>query len=321
MKIGKISVIKKEVSNSGMKTIDTELLHNNMTRMPGTGSFRFPYKELDGKYRTGLDVNAAYIQRIQDPIEKQIEIERIEFTLKRLKETLGDIDLSPRSKFWNYSLSVGNDDNMHVKPVKLLDGDNFFDFKNPFKEIEFYWLKAHPSIASSYQAWERGEYPADTQFYVVDDDLENTILFKKKQLINKAIAKFDIMSPEKKKKVARLLGLPVTENSKEEQVYNMVDNLLKEKEFQKGPFSGKSTVDMFNRFADMKENLLHIKDLIKQALLHSIYRVKPNGKIFEGELEIAKDEEELVKFLVNEDNQEDLLALESKLKVKKIAAV
>ena len=26
-----------------------------MSRIPGTGVFKYPYKELDGKYRTGLD--------------------------------------------------------------------------------------------------------------------------------------------------------------------------------------------------------------------------------------------------------------------------
>ena len=149
------------------------------------------------------------------------------------------------------------------------------------------------TIASSYQAWERGEYPADIQFYVADDEIENAVIFKKKQLINKAIAKFDGMTPDKKRKVARLLGLPVTEDTKEESVYNQVDNVLKQTEFKSGKFQGLSTVEVFNRFADMKENLLHIKDLVKQAISHSVYRVKPSGKIYEGEFEIAKDEEEI----------------------------
>ena len=69
----------------------------------------------------------------------------------------------------------------------------------------------------------------------------------------------------------------------------------------------------------MKENLLHIKDLVKQAIAHSVYRSKPNGKIYEGEFEIAKDEDDLVKFLADEDNQDELLVLEGKLKGKKIA--
>ena len=78
---------------------------------------------------------------------------------------------------------------------------------------------------------------------------------------------------------------------------------------------------MFTRFADMKENLLHIKDLVKQAIQHSIYRVKPNGRVYEGEYEIAKEEEELIKFLADEDNQDELLTLEGKLKTKKLASV
>ena len=103
--------------------------------------------------------------------------------------------------------------------------------------------------------------------------------------------------------------------------YNLVDNVLKETEFKGGKFQGLSTVEVFNRFADMKENLLHIRDLVKQAVAHSIYRVKPNGKVYEGEFEIAKDEEDLVKFLADDDNQDELLVLEGKLKTKKLASV
>ena len=182
-------------------------------------------------------------------------------------------------------------------------------------------LRVHPTIASSFQAWERGEYAADTQFYVVDDDIENEIVFKKKQLINKAIVKFEDMTPDKKKKIARLLGLPVTEDTKEEIVYNQVDNLLKQTEFKSGKHSGLNPIEVFNRFANMKENLLHIQDLVKQAISHSVYRVKPDGRIYEGEFEIAKDEQDLIKFLIDDDHQDELIVLEQKLKGKKLAAI
>ena len=98
-------------------------------------------------------------------------------------------------------------------------------------------------------------------------EIENTVIYKKKQLINKAIAKFDSMTPEKRRKVARLLGLPVSEDSKEETVYNLVDNVLKQTEFKNGKYSGLNPVEVFNRFADMKEDLLHIQDLIKEGLI------------------------------------------------------
>jgi len=320
-KTGKISTIKREYNNSQLQTMDSGLSQKGFTRIPGTGVFKYPYKELDGKYRTGLDPDATYIKRIQDTTERELEIERVTALRARLESEIGDIDLGPRSKFWNYGLSLSPDDQTHVQAVKLLDGDNYFDLSNAFQEIAFSWLRVHPTIASSYQAWERGEYPADTQFYVVDDEIENAVIFKKKQLINKAIVKFDSMTPDKKRKVARLLGLPVSEDSKEEVVYNLVDNVLKQTEFKNGKYSGLNPVEVFNRFADMKESLLHIKDLVKQAVAHSIYRIKPNGKVYEGEFEIAKDEEDLIKFLTDDDNQDELLTLEGKLKTKKLASV
>ena len=320
-KVGKISTIKREYNSSQLQTLQSGLAAKGMTRIPGTGVFKYPYKELDGKYRTGLDPEAGYIKRIQDPTEKELEIERVTNLRDKLQSALGDIDLGPRSKFWNYGLSTGVNDSLHVKAVKLLDGDNLYDLNVPIQELSFAWLRVHPTIASSYQAWERGEYPADTQFYVVNDEIESQIVYKKKQSINKAIIKFDSMSMEKKRKVARLLGLPVTSDSKEEVVYNLVDNMLKQSEVKSGSFNGLNPVEVFTRFADMKDNLLHIKDLIKQAIQHSIYRVKPSGKIYEGDYEVAMDEDELVKYLVDEDHQDDLIVLEKKLKSKKLAAV
>jgi len=320
-KLGKISTLKKEYNNSQLQTMQGGLALKGLTRIPGTGVFKYPYKELDGKYRTGLDPEAAYIRRISDPLEREMETERVTALRDKLQAALGDVDLGPRSSFWNYGMSTSTNDTLHVQPVKLLDGDNFFDLSIPLQEIAFSWLRVHPTIASSYQAWERGEYPADTQFYVADEDIENAVMFKKKQLINKAIVKFDSMTPERKRKVARLLGLPVTDDTKEEAVYNLVDNVLKQTEFKNGKYQGLNPVEVFTRFADMKDNLLHIKDLVKQALTHSIYRARPNGKIYEGEFEVAKDEDDLIKLLADDDNQDLLLTLEGKLKSKKLAAV
>jgi len=320
-KTGKISTIKKEYNSSQLQTMQSGLSQRGLTRIPGTGVFKYPYKELDGQYRTGLDPQAAYIRRIGDSTERELELERVTALRDKLQDALGGVDLGPRSKFWNYGLSTSTDDVLHVQPVKLVDGDNYFDLAVPLQELAFAWLRVHPTIAISYQAWERAEFPAETQLYVADEDIENVVMFKKKQLINKAIVKFDSMTPEKKRKVARLLGLPVSEDTKEEAVYNQVDNLLKQTEFKNGKYQGLNPVEIFGRFADMKENLLHIKDLVKQALLHSVYRTKPNGRIYEGEYEVAIDEEELVKFLADEDNQDELLTLEQKLKSKKLASV
>ena len=55
----------------------------------------------------------------------------------------------------------------------------------------------------------------------------------------------------------------------------------------------------------------------KDSFLH---RVKPNGRIYQGEYEVAIDEESLVKYLMDDDHQDDVLTLEQSLKTKKIAA-
>jgi len=317
-KNAKISAIKKEYTNL-QETMDSQLSNKGLTRIPGTGVFKFPYKEINGKYRTGLDPDAAYINRIEDSTERELEKKRVAETKKRLEASLGGIDLGPYSTFWDYSKSQGTYDTNHIQPVKLLDGDNYFDLGIPFQELTFSWLRVHPTIARNLAAWQNGEYPADTQFYVADDEIENAVIYNKKKLINKAIVKFDNMSPERKKKVARLLGLPIADDTKEEVVYNLVDNLLKEGDFKKGPNQGLSTIEVFSRFADMDDSLLTVKDLVKQSIAHSIYRVRANGRIYEGEFEIAITEEELVKTLMSDDHQEDLILLQEKLKTKKIA--
>lgn len=319
-KIGKISPIKREFTSGNLQTMQSELSKKGYTRVPGTSVFKYPYREADGRYRTGLDPDAAYIRRISDPMERELEIKRVTELRDKLQRILA-VDLNPTSRFWNHSLSTSNADTAHVQPAKLIDGDNLYDLTVPWQELTFTWLRVHPTIASSLQAWERGDYPADTQFYVVDDEVENEVLFNKKTLINKAITKFENMAPERRKKVARLLGLPVSDDAKESVVYNLVDNLLKQTEFKEGKYKGLSPVVIFTRFADMNDGLLHIKDLVKQAIAHSIYRVRESGKIYEGEFQIAKDEDELVKYLADDEHQEDRIILEDKLKGKKLAAV
>lgn len=322
-KIVKISPIRKSPVNTQVQTMETGLLNKGLTRIPGTGVFKFPYKEASGKYRTGLDENAAYIQRIKDDVERQAEIDRIKKWKKEIAEGLGipESELSPSSKFWNYTLYREGLDEFHATPVKLQDQDNFFDLSVTRQLLAFAWLRVHPTIASSMQAYERGEYGSDCQWYVADDEIDNAVIFKKKQIINKAVSELDNMSPTKRKKVARLMGLPIGDETKEEMVYNMIDSVIKDTEVRNGEYKGTNPIQLFNRFAHMQENLLEINDLVEQAITHSIYRMKQGGKLYEGEMKVADNKVEWVQFLIDEDNQEDLIALRDKVKSKKLASV
>lgn len=319
MSKGKISSIKHDVTTLSGKTMATSLAAKGRTRYPGTGVTMMPYKENSGKWRTGLDPDSPQLDNIRNLEERKAEKARIAATLARLQEATG-LDLRPTSSYWDYSKYSDTDRN-HVQPYKLVDGDNLFDFTSPHREITFYWLSAHPRVASSMQAYQNGEYPSDTQFYVFDEDVENDRSYVKKQVVNKAIVKLDTMSPENRKKVARLLGLPVTDYTKESSVYNLIDTILKQVEFKDGQFKGLNTVDMFLQFAEMKQVRLDVKDVVKQAIMLNIYRKKETGKIYEGDVEISNSEEELVNKLMSDDNQDELLAIESKLKSKKLQSL
>jgi hypothetical protein len=235
-KTGKISSIKKEYNrNNG--SLEASLSAHGYSRFPGTGVRFVPYKEANGTYRTGLDPNATYLQKLKKthPENYKLEVDRVTELKKRLEAETG-LDLGPKSEYYTQIFN----DRVQVKAaiVRLKEGDNVYNMDDPFQVITYEWLRVHPLIASSYQAYERGEYPSNTQFYVNDENIEEELKYRKKTLINKAIGFLDSLSLEKRKKVARLLGLPVSDNSKESMVYNLLDTFIKQSEIKSGDFKG-----------------------------------------------------------------------------------
>lgn len=314
-KTGKISSIKKEYNrNNG--SLEASLSLHGYSRFPGTGVRFVPYKEANGSYRTGLDENAPYLQKMKrtHPENWKIETDRIKALRKDLEERSG-LDLGPRSDYYTQMFN----DRVSIKAeiIRLKEGDNIFDLDDVFKAITYAWLRVHPLIASSYGAYERGEYPSNTQFYVNDEDIEEEIKYKRKTQINKAVGTLDALGLEKRRKVARLLGLPVSENSKETFVYNLLDTFIKSQEIKAGDYKGANPVDLFLKFSEMDDKIVSTKDLVEQAIKHSIYRITKGGRITEGGQEIAKSKDELVSDLMDDKFQDDLLALQEKLKMKK----
>lgn len=314
-KTGKISSIKKEYNrNNG--SLEASLSLHGYSRFPGTGVRFVPYKEANGSYRTGLDENAPYLQKMKrtHPENWKIETDRIK-ALKRDLEERSGLDLGPRSDYYTQMFN----DRVAIKTeiIRLKEGDNIFDLDDVFKAITYAWLRVHPLIASSYGAYERGEYPSNTQFYVNDEDIEEEIKYKRKTQINKAVGTLDALGLEKRRKVARLLGLPVSENSKETFVYNLLDTFIKSQEIKAGDYKGANPVDLFLKFSEMDDKIVSTKDLVEQAIKHSIYRITKGGRITEGGQEIAKSKDELVSDLMDDKFQDDLLALQEKLKMKK----
>lgn len=316
-KIGKINIIPKDFGNA-FPTMEKSLRERGLSRMPGTVQMKFPYRDLNGRYRTGLDENASRIVRIEDENIRRAEQRRIRDLRKELEEKTG-LDLSPTSDYYNYTTKkpLG----AKVEPLKLRDGENIFNLDDPWQAITYYWVSAHPTIASSLQAYERGEYPADTQYYVVNEEVEDDILYRKKKTANDAIIKFDSWSLEKRRKVARLLDLPVGDDTKEGTVYNMVDTFLKSSQVTVGVHKGADPISIFASYANLKDDVLEIKDLVDQAFKHNIYKEKKGGRVYEGELEVFMNRDEMVDHFLDDNNQNDRLELERKLKAKKFARI
>lgn len=310
----KISPIPKEFSAT-FHSLDSSLAKHGLWRAPGTARVFTPYKEATGIYRTGLDENAKYLFRLSEE-ERQSEIKRIKEDKARLEAATG-LDLSPTSSFYNFNSKDPED--RRFTPIKLGTQDALFDLTDPLQEIAWNWIRVHPSIAPSYEAWKRGDIdPSSVQYYVCDDEIEMKRTYQMKERINNAIFKFSQMIPSKRSKVARLMGLPVVDDTKPEEVYNLMDTLLKDGEFKSGEYKGNSTINTFNDIASMPDGRLHVKDLVDEAIRRNIYRQK-GDRIFEGEHKIADSKKDLVESLMDDDNQEDLLALEKRLKIKKIA--
>lgn len=319
---GKIAPIKKPYSGT-LNTIDQQLDKHGFTRFPGTSEMFLPFKEISGKYRTGLDIKAPYLDRLSEE-DKKAEIERIKETKERLENALGVPNiLEPTSLFWNFAaakeqLVAKFGAELRVSPVKIGNDEEYFDTSDPMKEIAWNWIKVHPRIAPSLDAWRRNEVPAEVKYYIVDDEAEQRDTYSRKKEINKAIVAFESLSPTKKKQIARLMGLPVTESTKEEMVYNLIDTQLKETEFREGKNKGLAPVKLFNELINTTDDRIKVKDLVEQAFTHSIYRPGQGGKVLEGGITIATSKEELVEILLDEKNQVDLIALEKKLTSKKL---
>jgi len=318
----KVAPIQKSYGDA-INTVDQQLAKNGYQRYPGTTEMFLPYKESSGKYRTGLDVEAPYLMKLSDE-DRIAEIARIKEAKTRLETALGVPGiLDPTSLFYNFAASkealirkFGTD--LKVVPVKLGNSVEVFSTSDVIKEITGFWLKVHPRIAPSLDAYNRGQVPSDIKYYIVDDEAESRETYNKKREINKAIVAFEGLTPTKKKQIARLMGLPVTESTLEETVYNLIDTQLKQVEFKDGVNKGLAPVRLFNELIKTTDERLKVKDLVEQAVTHSIYRTGQGGKMLEGNVTIATSKEELVEFLLDEKNQLDLIALEKKLSVRKI---
>lgn len=288
---------RKEPSN--MRTLEGSLYKEGYNFVPGTIKKFFPRVDSRGVIRTGLDENSIKIRSIQNSEVREQEAERVK-NLRLYYESILDESLEPSSTFY---------DEIKENGYNLEDGENIFNMDNPREAVNFYWLMETEMIARSYDDILQGRVsPTLVRFYVFDGEVETKSTFERKKRINSAIATLDNMSAIKRKKVQKLIGLGLPNDSGEEEVYNAIDEYLR----TSSNALGSDPIENFNKILSYSDDMIEVKSLVKDLINQSIVRVK-GGIVYEGEHVWSKSVEEFELFLADPKNTEEYEAFQDKL--------
>lgn len=284
------------------RTIESSLYKNGHAFIPNTLRTFLPKVDARGAVRTGLDPEAIKVKAIFDAELRTQERERLE-TLKAYYESILGESLDPTSEFFKEVKDRG---------YALEDGDNVFDLSNPQQAITYYWLMETGMIARSIDEIESGKLdPSIVKFYVHDDDMDAKLKFEKKRKTNEARVRLDQMSTVERSRVAKLLGLGVSFNTKSEDVYNILDDYLSKTSSQ----LGLDPIETFNKTASMSSELIEVKSFVIDLTRTNIIRIK-GSIVMEGNQVWAKTVEEFELLLLDKANKEVYDAFKDKLKNK-----
>lgn len=287
---------------SNLRTLEGSLYQNGYSFIPGTARKLYPKVDSRGVIRTGLDENSQKLKAILDSKAREQETQKIK-QLREYYEAVLDESLQPNSTFY---------DEIKENGISLEDGDNIFNLDNPRDAVNYFWLMETEMVAHSLDALESGIYdPSKVKYYVYDGEVESKATFERKKRINSAIASLDKMTSSKRRKIQKLIGLGLSIDSTEEEVYVALD------EYLRTPSSnlGLDPIDNFIRITSYSDDLLEVKALTKDLIDTNIVRVK-GSIVYEGEHVWAKSVEEFELFLADPKNTAEYESFKDKLKNK-----
>jgi hypothetical protein len=295
-----IRPFKKEPANA--RTLEGSLFKEGYNFVPGTIKRYYPKVDSRGVIRTGLDENSVKIRAIEDTRLRNAEYERVK-NLRMYYESLLDESLEPTSTFYDEVKEFG---------YNLEDGDNIFNMDNPKEAVDFYWLMETEMVARSIDEIESGKVSSSiVRFYVYDGEVEDKNKFERKKRINSAIAQLDSMSPLRRKKIQKLIGLGLSNDVSEEVVYNAIDEYLR----TSITALGLDPIENFNKINSLSEEFIEAKSLVRDLINYSIIRVK-GSIVYEGEHLWAKSVEEFELMLIDPKYQDEYEAFKRKVKNK-----
>lgn len=314
MAVGVIAPIKKGTGDS--KTLYGSLLSEGYHRAPGAALILTPKKEKDGSYRTGLDENASYIDLLPRE-EREIERERVK-GWRQICEEYFRCPMGPTDKFYT-DMFQSKKDQSYCEMYRMRPKEQMiFNLEDPEQLYVFAYLRVYDEyVAPSYDAYELGNIPDSTKisYYVKDEEIEAAINYKKNQEMNKAIASLENSTVVRQRSVARSIGLGVTEQTKPEVIYNLLNSFIKQGILDEGYYKGRKSVELFNNFMDMKEETLKLYDTVKKCLDYNILRSE-NEQIYKGHQMIGKSIEEAAKYLSSVEGQDMMIILSTEIERK-----
>ncbi len=309
--LGRVTSIVKP--NSNTQSMSGQLSLKGFSRAPGATVTFSPFMESNGEFRTGLDPNALYIREMALKNEEaaKLEKERVTELLDIIQKRIGSQDISPRSDFYVKMMDGLSGTNERASVASMGNGVTYFNLDDPYSLITFAWLRVHPMVAPSHNAWKEGRCNPSVMFFVDDEDYEAEMIYKDNVERDKATNKMTSLSPEKQLKVARLLGLPVRAGVKPSVVYNELHKFLQDNKTKL------NNVKLFTQVAELEDSIINAKYLFEEAIAHNIYRMR-GSNVTEGSVVIAKSKEEMIALLCSKKYQEEYLALEAKVAQKKV---
>lgn len=305
-----ISTVEQPVSEKH-PSIGKTLRDMGRTRFHGTTMRLTPKAEKDGRYRTGIDEKAIYLNSMSEQ-EREVELEKIRGWKTQIQESYGEVDLGPRSSFYSKIYDSRIDPGQKCPIAIFKDGDNILNLDNKEDLIRYCYLRVHDWVAPSAEALLSGQYPT-ARFYIKDTEHEHEIFYKRKTLVNKAKQELENLTTKKRTTIARQLGLPVTDQTKETSVYRLLDDYISLGEKK----ANAENITLFNKFLKMKDDNLAIMDTIVVGLEYNVIR-KVRAEFMRGEVPMGKTKDEVAKFLGNPKNQMDfLIPIQEEIKAKR----
>ena len=167
-------------------------------------------------------------------------------------------------------------------------------------------------VAENLDAIETGSVDTSmVKFYVFDGTVESKVTFDRKKKINSAIASLDKMSSSKRKKIQKLIGLGLSADSSEEDIYIALDEYLR----ITPAALGLDPIENFAKITAYSDDLLDVKALVKDLVDTNIVRIK-GSVVYEGDNVWAGSVDEFELFLANPKNTVEYESFKEKLKNK-----